>query len=403
MGVKNMLTLDKVYHARFVLNDVIRNTDLIHAPKIAPDSDVYLKTENLQITGSFKVRGAYYKISQLSAEEKAKGVIACSAGNHAQGVALAAAKNGIKSLICLPDGAPISKVEATKSYGAEVCLVDGVYDDAYNKAMELKDEKGYTFVHPFDDENVIAGQGTIGLEILDQLKDVDAIVVPIGGGGLISGVAFAVKQLRPEVKIYGVQASGAPSMVTSIESGKIECLESVATIADGIKVKEPGVNTFEYCKKYVDDIVTVTDDEISSAILSLIEHQKLISEGAGAVSVAAVMFGKVPVKGKKVVCLVSGGNIDVTILSRVIKRGLLKSGRSDSINIELIDKPGQLRDVSKIIADLGGNVIDIHHERANENSDINGCYLRILLETRNFEHIDMIRKALADAGFTIIS
>lgn len=403
MGVKNMLTLDKVYHARFVLNDVIRNTDLIHAPKIAPDSDVYLKTENLQITGSFKVRGAYYKISQLSAEEKAKGVIACSAGNHAQGVALAAAKNGIKSLICLPDGAPISKVEATKSYGAEVCLVDGVYDDAYNKAMELKDEKGYTFVHPFDDENVIAGQGTIGLEILDQLKDVDAIVVPIGGGGLISGVAFAVKQLRPEVKIYGVQASGAPSMVTSIESGKIECLESVATIADGIKVKEPGVNTFEYCKKYVDDIVTVTDDEISSAILSLIEHQKLISEGAGAVSVAAVMFGKVPVKGKKVVCLVSGGNIDVTILSRVIKRGLLKSGRSDSINIELIDKPGQLRDVSKIIADLGGNVIAIHHERANENSDINGCYLRILLETRNFEHIDMIRKALADAGFTIIS
>ncbi|MBE6844267.1 MAG: threonine ammonia-lyase [Ruminococcus sp.] len=398
-----MLTLDKVYHARFVLNDVIRNTDLIHAPKIAPDSDVYLKTENLQITGSFKVRGAYYKISQLSAEEKAKGVIACSAGNHAQGVALAAAKNGIKSLICLPDGAPISKVEATKSYGAEVCLVDGVYDDAYNKAMELKDEKGYTFVHPFDDENVIAGQGTIGLEILDQLKDVDAIVVPIGGGGLISGVAFAVKQLRPEVKIYGVQASGAPSMVTSIESGKIECLESVATIADGIKVKEPGVNTFEYCKKYVDDIVTVTDDEISSAILSLIEHQKLISEGAGAVSVAAVMFGKVPVKGKKVVCLVSGGNIDVTILSRVIKRGLLKSGRSDSINIELIDKPGQLRDVSKIIADLGGNVIAIHHERANENSDINGCYLRILLETRNFEHIDMIRKALADAGFTIIN
>ena len=398
-----MLTLDKVYHARFVLNDVIRNTDLIHAPKIAPGSEVYLKTENLQITGSFKVRGAYYKISQLSAEEKAKGVIACSAGNHAQGVALAAAKNGIKSLICLPDGAPISKVEATKSYGAEVCLVDGVYDDAYNKAMELKDEKGYTFVHPFDDENVIAGQGTIGLEILDQLKDVDAIVVPIGGGGLISGVAFAVKQLRPEVKIYGVQASGAPSMVTSIENGKIECLESVETIADGIKVKEPGVNTFEYCKKYVDDIVTVTDDEISSAILSLIEHQKLISEGAGAVSVAAVMFGKVPVKGKKVVCLVSGGNIDVTILSRVIKRGLLKSGRSDSINIELIDKPGQLRDVSKIIADLGGNVIAIHHERANENSDINGCYLRILLETRNYEHIKSIRNALTEAGFTIIS
>ncbi len=397
-----MLTLDKVYHASFVLNEVIRKTDLIPAPKINPDCDVYLKTENLQITGSFKVRGAYYKISQLSDEEKSKGVIACSAGNHAQGVALAAAKNGIKSLICLPDGAPISKVEATKSYGAEVCLVDGVYDDAYNKAMELKDEKGYTFVHPFDDENVIAGQGTIGLEILDQLKNVDAVIVPVGGGGLISGVAFAIKQLRPEVKVYGVQASGAPSMVQSLKSDKIECLDSVATIADGIKVKEPGVNTFEYCKKYVDDIVTVTDDEISSAILSLIEHQKLISEGAGAVSVAAAMFNKVPIKGKKVVCLVSGGNIDVTILSRVIKRGLLKSGRSDSINIELIDKPGQLRDVSKIIADLGGNVIAIHHERANENSDINGCYLRILLETRNYEHIQMIRKALEDSGFTIV-
>ncbi len=397
-----MLTLDKVYHASFVLKDVIRKTDLIPAPKINPESEVYLKTENLQVTGSFKVRGAYYKISQLSPEEKEKGVIACSAGNHAQGVALAAAKSGISSLICLPDGAPISKVEATKSYGAQVLLVDGVYDDAYNKALELRDEKGYTFVHPFDDENVIAGQGTIGLEILDQLEDVDAVIVPIGGGGLISGVAFAIKQLKPEVKVYGVQASGAPSMVQSIKNDKIECLDSVNTIADGIKVKEPGENTFEYCKKYVDDIVTVTDDEISSAILSLIEHQKLISEGAGAVAVAAAMFDKVPIKGKKAVCLVSGGNIDVTILSRVIKRGLLKSGRSDSINIELIDKPGQLRDVSKIIADLGGNVIAIHHERANEGSDIIGCYLRILLETRNYEHIKEIRKALADAGFHIV-
>ena len=375
---------------------------MIHAPKINSESDIYLKTENLQITGSFKVRGAYYKISQLSDEEKSKGVIACSAGNHAQGVALAAAKNGIKSLICLPDGAPISKVEATKGYGAEVCLVEGVYDDAYNKAIQLRDEKGYTFIHPFDDENVIAGQGTIGLELLEQLPDADAVIVPVGGGGLISGVAFAIKQLRPEIKIYGVQASGAPSMVESLQNGKIECLDDVATIADGIKVKEPGEHTFEYCKKYVDEIVTVSDDEISSAILALIEQHKLISEGAGAVSVAAAMFNKVPVKGKKVICLVSGGNIDVTILSKVIKRGLLKSGRSDSINIELIDKPGQLRDVSRIIADLGGNVIAIHHERASENSDINGCYLRILLETRNFEHITAIRKNLTDAGFKIV-
>ena len=397
-----MLTLDKIYHAGYVLKNVIRKTDLIHAPKINPESDIYLKTENLQITGSFKVRGAYYKISQLSDDEKAKGVIACSAGNHAQGVALAASKNGIKSLICLPDGAPISKVEATKSYGADVCLVNGVYDDAYNKAIQLRDEKGYTFIHPFDDENVIAGQGTIGLELLDQLPDIDAIIVPIGGGGLISGVAFAAKMLKPEIKIYGVQASGAPSMLVSMESGKIECLDSVSTIADGIKVKEPGVNTFDCCQKYVDEIVTVTDDEISSAILALIEQHKLIAEGAGAVSVAAVMFNKVPIKGKKTVCLVSGGNIDVTILSRVIKRGLLKSGRSDSINIELMDKPGQLRDVSRIIAELGGNVVAIHHERASEGSDINGCYLRIVLETRNFEHKMSIRKALADAGFKIV-
>ena len=396
-----MLTLDKIYHAGYVLKNVIRKTDLIHAPKINPESDIYLKTENLQITGSFKVRGAYYKISQLSDDEKAKGVIACSAGNHAQGVALAASKNGIKSLICLPDGAPISKVEATKSYGADVCLVNGVYDDAYNKAIQLRDEKGYTFIHPFDDENVIAGQGTIGLELLDQLPDIDAIIVPIGGGGLISGVAFAAKMLKPEIKIYGVQASGAPSMLVSMESGKIECLDSVSTIADGIKVKEPGVNTFDCCQKYVDEIVTVTD-EISSAILALIEQHKLIAEGAGAASVAAAMFNKVPIKGKKTVCLVSGGNIDVTILSRVIKRGLLKSGRSDSINIELMDKPGQLRDVSRIIAELGGNVVAIHHERASEGSDINGCYLRIVLETRNFEHKMSIRKALADAGFKIV-
>lgn len=397
-----MLTLDKIYHASFVLKNVIRKTDLILAPKINPESKIYLKTENLQITGSFKVRGAYYKISQLSAEEKAKGVIACSAGNHAQGVALAASANGIKSLICLPDGAPISKVEATKSYGADICLVEGVYDDAYNKAIQLKEEKGYTFIHPFDDEYVIAGQGTIGLELLDQLPEVDAVIVPVGGGGLISGIAFALKSLKPEIKVYGVQASGAPSMAVSLKNGKIECLDSVSTIADGIKVKEPGVNTFEICSKYVDQIVTVTDDEISSAILALIEQQKLISEGAGAVSVAAAMFNKVPVKGKNVVCLVSGGNIDVTILSRVIKRGLLKSGRSDSINIELIDKPGQLRDVSRIIAELGGNVISIHHERSNEGSDIIGCYLRIVLETRNFEHKMAIRKALSDSGFKIV-
>lgn len=397
-----MLTLDTIYKASHVLKEVIRKTDLIKAPKINPDADVYLKTENLQVTGSFKVRGAYYKISTLSAEEREKGVIACSAGNHAQGVALAATKAGIKSLICLPDGAPISKVEATKGYGAEVCLVPGVYDDAYNKALQLRDEKGYTFIHPFDDENVIAGQGTIGLELLEQLPDMDAVVVPIGGGGLISGVAFAIKQLNPKIKVYGVQSAGAPSMYNSVKDGKIERLESVSTLADGIAVKEPGENTFELVSKYVDEIVTVTEDEISCAILSLIEQQKLIAEGAGAVSVAAVMFDKIPVKGKKVVCLVSGGNIDVTILNRVIRRGLVKSGRASLLTIELVDKPGQLVGVSKIIADLGGNVTAVHHERADANANVNGCFLRIQLETRNFEHLEQIRAELKKEGFKVL-
>lgn len=397
-----MLTLDKIYKASHVLRSVIRKTDLIHAPLVNPNSEIYLKTENLQITGSFKVRGAYYMMSQLTEEEKARGVIACSAGNHAQGVALAAAKNHIKSLICLPDGAPISKVEATKSYGAEVCMVDGVYDDAYKKALELKEEKNYTFVHPFDNEDVIAGQGTIGLEILEQMPDVEAVIVPIGGGGLISGVAFAIKNLNPNIKVYGVQASGAPSMRNSIRDGKIECLDHVSTIADGIAVKEPGEHTFQYVSQYVDEIVTVTDDEISAAILALIERQKLIAEGAGAASVAAAMFNKVPIQGKKTVCLVSGGNIDVTILSRVIKRGLLMSGRTCMLNIELLDKPGQLKLVSEIIADMGGNVISIHHERANEGSDVNGCFLRITMETRDYNHIQQIRDALTKAGLKLV-
>lgn len=396
------MTLDNVYRASYALKDIIRKTDVIYAPKLRRDADIYLKTENLQITGSFKVRGSYYKMSTLSPEEKERGVIACSAGNHAQGVALSAQKNGIKAVICLPDGAPISKIEATKSYGAEVCLVEGVYDDAYKKALELRDKEGYTFIHPFDDEDVIAGQGTIALEIIEQLPNVDAVIVPVGGGGLISGIAYTIKALNPRVKVYGVQANGAPSMYKSIKNEKIEELQSVSTIADGIAVKKPGNLTYELCSKYVDDIVTVSDDEISAAILALMEQHKLVTEGAGAISVAAAMFGKLDIAGKKVVCLLSGGNIDVTILSRVIKRGLLMSGRTAQLMIELVDKPGQLKNVSRIIADMGGNVISVHHERANEGSDVNGCYLRIVLETRNFEHIADIKKALIDFGFKLL-
>ena len=397
-----MLTLDKIYHAAFVLKDVVRETTLIPSPKISANNNIYLKTENLQVTGSFKVRGAGYMISQLSEEEKARGVVACSAGNHAQGVALAAQKYGIKATICLPDGAPISKVEATKSYGAEVVMVKGVYDDAYKRALELRDEKGLTFVHPFDDDDVIAGQATIALEILNNMKNIDAVVVPVGGGGLISGIAYAIKHLAPHIKVYGVQALGAPSMYNSLKGGSIETLASVSTIADGIAVKRPGDNTFKMCSQYVDEVITVTEGEISSAILALIEQHKMIAEGAGAVAVAAAMFDKIPMKNKNIVCVVSGGNIDVTILSRVIERGLLTSGRTCNLCIELMDKPGQLQAVSAIFASLGANIISVHHERASEAMDINGCYLRIVLETRNYEHIDMITTALKDAGFRLV-
>ena len=400
--MEKKLTLDTVYKASYVLKEVVRPTDVIFAPKLCPGAELYLKTENLQVTGSFKVRGAYYKMSQLSAEEKAKGVVACSAGNHAQGVALAAQKNGIPAVICLPDGAPISKVEATRSYGAEICMVKGVYDDAYNKALQLRDEKGYTFIHPFDDPDVIAGQGTIALELAQQVADMDAVIVPIGGGGLISGIAFTIKSLNPNIKVYGVQASGAPSMLNSIHDGHIETLSQVSTIADGIAVKKPGTLTYEICSKYVDEIVSVTDDEISAAILALMEQHKLVTEGAGAVAVAAAMFGKVDLQGKKAVCLLSGGNIDVTILSRVIARGLLMSGRSYHLTIELQDKPGQLVGVSNIVASLGGNVTAVHHEHTNPGSAVNGCYLSLELETRNFEHIEQIRTALTDAGFKIL-
>lgn len=400
-----MLSLDKVYHANYVLKDVVRQTDIIYSSTLSAQSgcEVYLKTENLQITGSFKVRGAYYKISQLTDEEKSHGVVACSAGNHAQGVALASKKFGIKAVICMPDGAPISKVEATKSYGAEVVLVPGVYDDAHNYSEKLREEKGYTFIHPFDDEDVIAGQATIGLEIINQLKDVDVIVVPVGGGGLLSGVAYAVKSLNPKIKVYGVQSAGAPSMIQSLEHKKVEMLPSVSTIADGIAVKEPGVHTFEICGKYADGVVSVTDDQVCAAILALIEKQKMIAEGAGAVALAAVMYGKIPnVKGKKVVCLISGGNIDVTILSRVINRGLLMGGRTATLTVELMDKPGQLVAVSAIIAGCGGNVIGVLHERSNEGSDVNGCYLRLTIETRDFAHIREIENKLKESGFKLL-
>ena len=398
-----MLTLDKIYHAAFVLKKVARKTDLIRATKLSKQCELYLKTENLQETGSFKLRGAYYKISQLTEEEKSRGIIACSAGNHAQGVAMAATQSGIQSLICMPDGAPISKVEATKQLGAEVRLVKGAYDDAYATALQLQEDTGATFIHPFDDDEVIAGQGTIGLEILDELETPDAVVVPIGGGGLISGVAYAIKHLNPNVKIYGVQAAGAASMVKSQQEGTPITLDQAETFADGIAVKHPGDITYQLVEQYVDEIVTVSEDEIAAAILALIEKQKVIAEGAGAVSVAAVLFHKLPVEGKKVVCIVSGGNIDVNILSRVITRGLLTSGRNVSLTIALTDKPGQLQEVSEIIARCGGNVVSVHHDRSDANMAITSCFLKLGLETRDHAQIVQIQKELTQAGFHLVS
>lgn len=398
----NELTLDRVYQAAHVLKPVINKTELVHATRIDAGCDLYLKAENLQNTGSFKIRGAYYKISTLTDEEKAKGVVACSAGNHAQGVALAAQRAGIKSTIFLPAIAPLSKVEATKSYGAEIRLIDGVYDDAYAASVEYQKESGAVFIHPFNDIDVIAGQGTIGMEICDQLADADAVVVPIGGGGLISGVSFVVKKLNPNCKVYGVQAAGAPSMAEALKQKKVSALDEVHTFADGISVKCPGDVTFDMVSKYVDEVVTVTDDETAAAILTLMEKQKVVSEGAGAVSVAAVLFDKIPVKGKKVVCVVSGGNIDVNILSRVINRGLIKTGRKADLTIELLDKPGQLEEVSHIVASMGANVTKVDHNTISMGTDINGCYLTLQMETRNFEHIEQIRNKFIEKGFKLV-
>lgn len=397
------LTIGEVYRAQMVLLDVARHPKIIGPTNLSDKCEVFLKPENLQHTGAFKLRGAYYKISQLTEEEKSHGVIACSAGNHAQGVALAATHNGIKSIICLPAGAPISKIEATKRLGAEVCLVPGVYDDAYAKAIELRDQMGYTFVHPFNDPKVIAGQGTIGLEILEEMPHIYAVVVPVGGGGLISGVAFALKTLRPDIKVFGVQAAGAPSMAKSMEKAERIHLDSVSTIADGIAVKEPGDLTYELCQKYVDEIVTVSDDEIAAAILALIEKQKLIAEGAGAAAVAAVMFDKLPIEGKKVVCVVSGGNIDVNILNRVINRGLLTNGRVCTIELEVTDKPGTLLKLLAVIAEQGANVLAVNHDRISPSEQINSCTVHLELETTDHSHIARLHKALEKAGFRINS
>lgn len=396
-----MLTLEMIQDAKKVLNDVARVTPLFQSKVINPDADVYIKCENMQVTGSFKLRGAYYKTANLTEEEAKHGVIACSAGNHAQGVALAAQKKGIKAVICMPAGAPLAKVEATKSYGAEVVLVPGVYDDAAAKAVELQKEKGYTFLHPFNDEHVMAGQGTVGLEIMEKLPEAEVVFVPIGGGGLISGVACAIKNMNPNCKVYGVQAAGAPSMKKSIEDGKIEALAEVSTMADGIAVKQPGDLTFAMCQKYVDGIVTVTEGEIASAILLLLEKHKMVAEGAGAVSVAAAMTNKVDIAGKKVVCVVSGGNVDINILDRIIDKGLQENGRLTEFSVTMADKPGQLLQLIQVIAETGANIFEVIHNRIANGVAVSNVVVDVVVETRNEAHSEEMLAALKSKGYAV--
>lgn len=397
-----MISMELLRDARCVLSPVINLTPMIPAKGFVPDCRFYLKADCLQKTGAFKLRGAYYKLSTLTDEEKARGVIACSAGNHAQGVAFAARDMGVPATICIPAGAPLSKIEATRSYGANVVLVPGVYDDAHAEAVRLRDEQGLTFIHPFDDERVMAGQGTIGLEIAEQLPDVDVVLVPIGGGGLIAGVASALRQLKPACRIIGVQAAGAASMADSLRAGHILTLPEVHTVADGIQVKTPGEKTFAICREAVDEVVTVGEAEIASAILTVLERQKLMVEGAGAVGVAAAMYGELDLRGKTVCALLSGGNLDVTMLERIITRGLAREGRTVGFSTVLPDRPRALAGLLGIVSELGANVLEVGHERSSLKADLGSTVVHLLVETRNRAHVDELFDALHREGYQLI-
>ncbi len=394
--MENNVTLEMIKEAREALSGIAEVTPIVTSTRLG--KNLFIKSENLQKTGSFKIRGAYNKIRTLSPEEAKRGVIACSAGNHAQGVALSATRLGIKSVICMPEGAPILKVEATRGYGADVVLVPGIYDDAAREAARLSKEEGYTFAHPFNDPYVIAGQGTIGLEILEQVPDVEQIVVPIGGGGLVSGVAVAVKSMRPNVKVIGVQASTVPSMFVSHRNGEITTVKDGPTIADGIHVLTPGDLTFRIVQEYVDDIVTVSEDEIAAAIVALLEGPKTVAEGAGATSVAAYLFNKIDTT-LNTVALVSGGNVDITTLSRIITKGLQKTGRIVQIKTKLADKAGNLAQLLTCVAESGANVLNIEHEREDSKTSVSTCVVTMTLETRDPAHVMAIRKDLVARGY----
>lgn len=397
------VTVEEIKKAREVIAGTIYPTRLIPSKSLdnMNGNQIFLKPENLQKTGSFKVRGAFNKMAHLTEEEKSKGVIASSAGNHAQGVALAASVYGIESTIVMPVGAPITKVSATQNYGAKVVLHGNDFDEAYEKALAIQEETGATFVHAFDDVDVVAGQGTIGLEILEELEDVDAIVVPIGGGGLIAGIAVAVKSLKPDIKIIGVEAANADSMNQSLASGKIIRCTSSDTIADGIAVKKPGPITFELAQKYVDQVVTVTEEEIAQAIFTLVEKEKLVVEGAGAVAMAALQSGKIALENSKIVAILSGGNIDMNLMMNIIDTSLLNEGRFTEIRISIPDKPGHLQTLLEIIAKTRANISTISQTNMKPYLTLGSAEVTVMLETKDNAHIEEIYTILKNEGYTI--
>ncbi|WP_338933958.1 threonine ammonia-lyase [Fusobacterium polymorphum] len=397
-----MAKLEDFIKAKEKLSKVLLETHLIYSPIFSKESGnkVFIKPENLQKTGSFKIRGAYNKISNLTVDEKKRGVIASSAGNHAQGVAYGAKESGIKAIIVMPKSTPLIKVESTKQYGAEVILHGDVYDDAYKKAKELEEKEGYVFVHPFNDEDVLDGQGTIALEILEELPETDIILVPIGGGGLISGIACAAKILKPEIKIIGVEPEGAASAYEAIKENKVVELKEANTIADGTAVKKIGDLNFEYIKKYVDEIITVSDYELMEAFLLLVEKHKIIAENSGILSVAATK--KIKEKNKKVVSVISGGNIDVLMISSMINKGLIRRDRIFNFSVNIPDKPGELAKVVDLIAELGANVVKLEHNQFKNLSRFKDVELQVTVETNGSEHIKNLVQAFEEKGYEII-
>lgn len=397
-----MLRLYNFIEAKEKLGTIITKTKIIHSDVFSKETgnDIYIKPENLQITGSFKIRGAYNKMTKLTCEEKAKGVIASSAGNHAQGVALAAKKLGIKAVIVMPKYTPLIKVEATREYGAEVVLEGENYDDAYAVACELQKENGYVFVHPFDDEDVIEGQGSIALEILEEVPDADIILVPLGGGGLISGVAAAAKMINPNIKIIGVEPEGAASALASINNEEVTQLNDLNTIADGAAVRKIGNLNFQYISKYVDEIITISDYELMESFLLLVEKHKIVAENAGILSIAGLK--KLKEKGKKVVSILSGGNIDVLTISSMINKGLVQRGRVFKFSVDLPDKPGQLLMISQLLTNLNANVIKLDHNQFKNLDRFHDVELQVTVETNGEDHIKKITDELIKGGFKIM-